>query len=82
MLRSPGWGFGLGFAVLRDAAGSSTPQSAGTWRWGGAYGHSWFVDPTRGLSVVALTNTLYEGMHGAFVEELRDAVYRDLEAVR
>lgn len=78
----PGWGFGLGFAVLRDAAASGTPQSAGTWRWGGAYGHSWFVDPARGLSVVALTNTLYEGMDGAFVDELRDAVYADLETAR
>ncbi len=77
-----GWGFGLGFAVLRDAAASGTPQNIGTWRWGGAYGHSWFVDPARGLSVVALTNTLYEGMDGAFVDELRDAVYADLETVR
>ncbi len=77
-----GWGFGLGFAVLCDAAASGTPQSEGSWRWGGAYGHSWFVDSARGLSVVALTNTLYEGMDGAFVDELRDAVYADLEAVR
>ncbi|WP_303637734.1 serine hydrolase domain-containing protein [Stenotrophomonas tuberculopleuritidis] len=78
----PGWGFGLGFAVLRDPAASGTPQAVGSWRWGGAYGHSWFVDPARALSVVALTNTLYEGMHGAFVDELRDAVYGDLEAAR
>ena len=77
-----GWGFGLGFAVLRDPSASGTPQAVGSWRWGGAYGHSWFVDPARGLSVVALTNTLYEGMHGAFVDELRDAVYADLEAAR
>ncbi|ARZ73063.1 serine hydrolase [Stenotrophomonas sp. WZN-1] len=77
-----GWGFGLGFAVLRDAAASGTPQREGTWRWGGAYSHSWFVDPSRGLSVVALTNTLYEGMDGVFVDELRDAVYADLETVR
>ena len=58
------------------------PQGVGSWRWGGAYGHSWFVDPARGLSVVALTNTLYEGMDGAFVDELRDAVYADLETTR
>jgi hypothetical protein len=32
--------------------------------------------------VVALTNTLYEGMDGAFVDDLRDAVYADLEAAR
>lgn len=77
-----GWGFGLGFALLRDATASGTPQCEGTWRWGGAYGHSWFVDPARGLSVVALTNTLYEGMDGAFVDALRNAVYADLEAAR
>ena len=76
---APGLGFGLGFSVLRDAVAAASPESDGTWRWGGAYGHAWFVDRTRGLSVVALTNTLYEGMSGAFVTELRDAVYASLE---
>ncbi|WP_369914190.1 serine hydrolase domain-containing protein [Xanthomonas sp. NCPPB 3005] len=77
----PGWGYGLGFAVLRDPAPTATPEAPGTWRWGGAYGHNWFVDPARELSVVALTNTLYEGMSGAFVVELRDAVYASLRGV-
>jgi CubicO group peptidase (beta-lactamase class C family) len=54
----------------------------GTWRWGGAYGHSWFVDRALGLSVVAFTNTLYEGMSGRFVTELRNAVYGALEVGR
>ena len=36
----PGWGFGLGVAVLKDPVLAETPKSAGTWRWGGAYGHS------------------------------------------
>ncbi|MDR3434734.1 MAG: serine hydrolase [Rouxiella aceris] len=75
---APGYGFGLGFSVLRDPIAAASPESAGTWRWGGAYGHSWFVDPQRQLSVVALTNTLYEGMSGAFVAELRDAVYASI----
>jgi len=72
---APGFGFGLGFSVLRDPIAAASPESVGTWRWGGAYGHSWFVDRAAGLSVVALTNTLYEGMSGAFVTALRDAVY-------
>ncbi|WP_430392221.1 serine hydrolase domain-containing protein [Dyella sp. 20L07] len=75
---APGWGFGLGFSVLHDPSLTGTPEAPGTWRWGGAYGHSWFVDVARELSVVAFTNTLYEGMSGAFVTELRDAVYAGL----
>lgn len=72
---APGFGFGLGFSVLRDPVAAASPESPGTWRWGGAYGHAWFVDGARGLSVVALTNTLYEGMSGRFVADVRDAVY-------
>ncbi|KGG84758.1 serine hydrolase domain-containing protein [Comamonas thiooxydans] len=79
---APGFGFGLGFSVLRDPLRAASPESVGTWRWGGAYGHAWFVDRARGLSVVAFTNTLYEGMSGRFVTELRDAVYGALEAVQ
>jgi len=76
---APGFGFGLGFSVLRDRKLAISPESEGTWRWGGAYGHSWFVDRAQGLSVVAFTNTLYEGMSGRFVADLRDAVYAGLE---
>ncbi|PAJ81112.1 serine hydrolase domain-containing protein [Burkholderia ubonensis] len=72
---APGFGFGLGFSVLRDPAAAHSPESVGTWRWGGAYGHAWFVDRAAGLTVVALSNTLYEGMHGRFVTDVRDAVY-------
>jgi CubicO group peptidase (beta-lactamase class C family) len=71
----PAWGFGFGGAVLMDSALGSTPQAAGTWNWGGVYGHHWYVDPVNGLTVVALTNTSLEGMVGGFVGELREAVY-------
>lgn len=71
----PGRGFGLGFTVLNDPQLAATPEAAGTWRMGGTYGHSWFVDPARELSVVAFTNTALEGMAGPFVGELCQAVY-------
>lgn len=73
--QGPGWGFGHGWAVLVDPAPTGTPQAAGTLQWGGAYGHSWFVDRANALTVVALTNTAFEGMSGAFPAEIRDAVY-------
>ncbi len=74
----PGCGFGLGFTVLKDPVAAESPESVGTWRMGGTYGHAWFVDRARKLSVVAFTNTALEGMSGAFVTQLRDAVYAGL----
>ncbi|MGG4582421.1 serine hydrolase domain-containing protein [Serratia nematodiphila] len=71
----PGRGFGLGITVLKDPIAAQTLESVGTWRMGGTYGHSWFVDPVRQLSVVAFTNTALEGMSGAFVGEICQAVY-------
>ncbi len=73
--QGPGWGFGLASAVLVDEGLAEGPQNSGTLQWGGAYGHNWFVDREARLTVVALTNTTFEGMAGAFTRELRDAVY-------
>nr|WP_234536621.1 serine hydrolase domain-containing protein [Paenibacillus pseudetheri] len=71
----PGRGFGLGITVLKDPVAADTPESPGTWRMGGTYGHSWFVDPKQRLSVVAFTNTALEGMSGQFTVDLCDAIY-------
>jgi hypothetical protein len=43
--------------------------------WGGVYGHSWFVDAIREVTVVLLTNTALEGMIGKITIDVRDAVY-------
>ncbi|WP_445667160.1 serine hydrolase domain-containing protein [Paenibacillus sp. FSL E2-8871] len=71
----PGRGFGLGITVLKDPVAADTSESPGTWRMGGTYGHSWFVDPEQRLSVVAFTNTALEGMSGQFTVDLCDAIY-------
>jgi CubicO group peptidase (beta-lactamase class C family) len=71
----PGRGFGLGFTVLKDPVAAETCESPGTWRMGGTYGHSWFVDPVKQISVVAFTNTALEGMSGQFTVDLCKAVY-------
>lgn len=74
----PGRGFGLGFTLLKDPVAANTSESPGTWRMGGTYGHSWFVDPAKELSVVAFTNTALEGMSGRFTTELCEAVYEGI----
>ena len=66
------------YHVLTHTAGLTYAMfqpEGGTWNWGGAYGHHWFVDPVNRLTVVALTNTALEGMVDGFVSELRNAVY-------
>ena len=76
--RGPGWAFGYGGSILTDPAAALTPQSPGTFGWGGVWGHSWFTDPAKRLSVVSLTNTALEGMMGRYIRDLRDAIYADL----
>jgi CubicO group peptidase (beta-lactamase class C family) len=71
----PGLAFGFGLSVVTDPEAAKTPQSAGTFAWGGVYGHSWFVDPARRLTVVVLTNTAVEGVLKQFPTQIRDAIY-------
>jgi CubicO group peptidase (beta-lactamase class C family) len=76
--QQPGMGFGFGGAIVVDPAAAKTPQSAGTLHWGGVYGHNWWVDPAKKLTVVALTNTAPEGLAGQFPGALRAAIYEGI----
>ncbi|MGC1549282.1 MAG: serine hydrolase domain-containing protein [Rhodanobacter sp.] len=75
---TPSWGFGFGGAVLLDQALAGGPQANGTWKWGGVYGHHWFVDPSKELVVTVLTNTGIAGMMGNFATALQEAIYAAL----
>jgi CubicO group peptidase (beta-lactamase class C family) len=74
-LMGPGWGFSLAAAVLIDPKAAGSKQGAGTLAWGGAYGHSWFVDPVARLTVVTLTNTAIAGMLGEVPDSIMAAAY-------
>lgn len=77
-LREDGWpgtGFGYMSAIVTDPDRAGVPYSPGTARWGGVYGHNWFIDRTAGLSVVLLTNTAVEGCNGRFPGDIVEAVY-------
>jgi CubicO group peptidase (beta-lactamase class C family) len=57
---APGMGYGLGFAIVKDANGMFRMNSIGTYSHGGAYRTYGFVDPKRELVGVILyqrTNT-------------------------
>ena len=54
-VRGPGYGFGLGYGIVRDRGAAATPLRRGTGVWGGAYCTiSWF-DPTEEIVGVLMT---------------------------
>ncbi|HET9621872.1 MAG TPA: serine hydrolase domain-containing protein [Kofleriaceae bacterium] len=75
LMLGPGWGYGYSVAVLRDPAAAGSVLSRGSVRWGGAYGHSWWIDGARETSAVLLTNTTFEGMSGALRDDFQRAVH-------
>ena len=48
-LTGPGYGFGLGYAIVTDLGQSGSPRSEGSYYWGGAYGTIFWVDPKEEL---------------------------------
>jgi CubicO group peptidase (beta-lactamase class C family) len=70
----PGWGFGFLSGVLVDPERGQWPSHAGTLRWGGVWGNSWFIDPVAGITVVSLSNTALEGQD-AFRQQVAEAIY-------
>ena len=46
---SPGYGFGLGFAVVVDAESSPEPDNQGVFRWAGAANTFFWIDPEADL---------------------------------
>ena len=57
----PGWGFGLGAAVVNDSVAASKPLSAGIGSWSGTYGTSSPIYRSTGTTLVAFTTTAPEG---------------------
>ena len=54
-LTGPGYGFGLGYAIVTNLGPSGTPRSKGTYYWSGAFGTIFFVDPKEDLIGILLT---------------------------
>jgi CubicO group peptidase (beta-lactamase class C family) len=50
-----GYGFGLGFAVRKETGIGAVTGSAGEYRWGGAGGTAFWIDPKEQMVVVFMT---------------------------
>lgn len=71
----PGVMFSYFGACITDPATAGLPMSPGSNRWGGIYGHNWFIDRDTGLTVLSMSNTGLEGSDGAYRSEVCNAVY-------
>jgi CubicO group peptidase (beta-lactamase class C family) len=58
-----GFGFGLGFSVLKDAVKAKTLSSAGEFAWGGAASTAFWVDPAEELTAMFFTQLLPSSTH-------------------
>lgn len=52
---SPGYGFGLGFGILKDPAEAIEPLTPGSFTWGGAWGTLPWADPVEEVIGILMT---------------------------
>jgi CubicO group peptidase (beta-lactamase class C family) len=74
---SRGIGFGLGFAVLMDAAEAGVIGSPGEYYWGGAASTAFFISPRDDLAVVFMTQLRPSSTY-PIRREIRAIVYGSL----
>lgn len=70
----PGYGFGLGFAVRREAGLSNTPGSTGDYNWGGLAGTYFWIDPKEELVAVWMMQAPGQRLH--YRQRFRTLVYQ------
>jgi CubicO group peptidase (beta-lactamase class C family) len=76
-LLSPGYGFGLGFAVRTAAGLAPIPGSVGQYYWGGAAGTTFWVDPKERLYAVLMIQA--PGPREFYRVLFRDLVYAAID---
>ncbi len=72
-LLTPGYGFGLGFAVRKERGIAPIPGAVGQYYWGGAAGTTFWVDPAERLYAVLMIQAPAQREHYRVL--FRDMVY-------
>ncbi|MBL8187306.1 MAG: beta-lactamase family protein, partial [Acidobacteria bacterium] len=57
-LSGPGYGFGLGYSVVKDVGQAAIPSSVGQYGWGGAFCTYFWVDPQEELIGIMMTQVI------------------------
>lgn len=67
---NPGFGFGLGFAVIDHVPDTKALGSIGQLSWSGAYQTFFFIDPSENLAAVLMTQIApYNGFYGSIMSQ-------------
>jgi CubicO group peptidase (beta-lactamase class C family) len=74
----PGYGFGLGFAVVLHPGTAGELGSAGAYRWAGAAGTGFFIDPAEDMVAVFMTQFL-DAQGGKLRKEMRRLAYQAID---
>src|SRR5687767_10822350 len=69
---TPGMGFGLGFAVVREPKEVTAMLSPGSYGHGGAFGTQGWIDPVKGFYVILLIQRT--GLSNADASPMRKAL--------
>ncbi|MEP1257765.1 serine hydrolase domain-containing protein [Algoriphagus sp.] len=77
LYKSPGQGFGFGFAVMTDLADANMLGSEGTFYWSGAYCTYFFIDPKEEMVAVLMTQTA--PFSGYYEQKMRQMIYQAIE---
>ena len=80
----PGYGFGLGFAIVQDPKLANRPAATkGEYFWSGANSTHFFINPKKKIVAVFMTQVASVGSPNPygfyFGNEMRNAVYKDLD---
>ncbi|MTD59283.1 serine hydrolase domain-containing protein [Amycolatopsis pithecellobii] len=70
-----GYGFGLGFAVLKDPVKAKTLSTPGEYSWGGAASTAFWIDPAAGVTGLFFTQLVPSSTH-PIRQEMRKLVYQ------
>ena len=74
----PGFGFGLGFAVVLHPGTAGELGSPGAYRWAGAAGTGFFIDPAEEMVAVFMTQFL-DSQGGQLRKEMRRLAYQAID---
>ncbi len=70
--------FGLGFEIITPESSAFTPESAGSFGWGGMFGSSYWIDPKEKI-VAQLFINIFPFAHGDLAGKFRELVYQAID---